>query len=293
MLANNNFKKTLKKPKLSIIIPVYNEERHIDRLMGSLKDQTYKNFEIIFVDDGSTDSSMKKIRSYKEVKLLEQKHCGPGNARNLGSKIAKGEILIFVDADMTFDKDYLKYLIEPVVNREVIGTEEELQIAKNAEHNIWSKCLGKIVSDPNQESRTIFRAILKSKFLELGGFDAKYGYADDQTFLFKYNLRPGIARKAVCYHDNPDNLKSVYKQSRWVGSSSRMNWLNWPVGNWFIIFLLVLASPLAVIYLSIKKSLLIKNFKIFIPWMLIFTTVRYFGNLAGYRKKILTGENFR
>ena len=100
--------------------------------------------------------------------MLRQKHKGPGIARNLGAKNAKGEILIFVDADMAFHKDYLKNLIKPILEDkkgEVIGTTHELEIVNNLK-NIWSRCWGKVrVSKKEAENVKIFRAIRKNKFL--------------------------------------------------------------------------------------------------------------------------------
>ncbi len=282
---------------ISIIIPTYNEEKDILDCLKSLERQTYKNFEIIIIDDGSTDETIKKIREFskkdRKIRILNQKHKGPGAARNLGAKYAKGEILIFVDADMTFDKDYIKNLINPLEKKEIIGTTHETEIAKNIK-NIWSNCWGRIrVSKKGAKKVKIFRAIKKDFFLKRGGFDPKYGYADDQTFWFKYRIKPIVAKNTICYHKNPETLKSVYNQSRWIGSSSLSRWLKIPIINWLVVGVLFVISPPLIIILAIKKTLKTKNYKIFFPWMLIFTTVRYFGTLAGYKRKILRGINFR
>lgn len=284
----------MSQPLLSVVIPTYNEEKEIANCLQSIKEQSYKNTEVIIVDDGSTDSTLSVIKKFRSSKILRQQHRGPGAARNLGAKKAKGEILIFVDADMTFHKDYLKNLVKPILKDKtgkVIGTEESTQIARNLD-NIWSRCQGKMMSDPKNKDRKIFRAIRRNKFLELGGFDSKYGYADDQTFWFKHKIKPVIAEKAICYHKNPETLKSVYKQSRWIGSSSMSPWLNIPIANLFGISLLVLLSPPAIIMISIRKSLKIKNFSIF-PYMLVFMAFRYFGTIFGYLKKVIRNENFR
>src|SRR3990172_2188424 len=119
---------------VSVIIPTYNEDNVILDCLASLGDQTYDDIEIIVVDDGSGDKTVSRLESYglrvtglmkrtrnakratpKPIKLLIQNHKGPGAARNLGASKAKGEILVFVDADMTFDKDFLNKLVEPIV----------------------------------------------------------------------------------------------------------------------------------------------------------------------------------
>src|SRR5260221_8684035 len=101
--------------KISVIIPTYNEEKVIGECLSSLQKQTEKNFEVVIVDDGSTDSTISELSNRSKnlrIKILEQKHQGPAMARNLGVKNAQGEILVFLDADMTFDSNFLRKLIE-------------------------------------------------------------------------------------------------------------------------------------------------------------------------------------
>src|SRR3989344_202368 len=104
---------------VSIIIPTYNEEKTIANCLKSIKNQTYKPVEVIVVDDGSTDKTVEIIKkcqmSNVKCQILRQHHLGPGPARNLGAKYAEGEILVFVDADMTFDKKFVKDLIQPIL----------------------------------------------------------------------------------------------------------------------------------------------------------------------------------
>jgi glycosyltransferase involved in cell wall biosynthesis len=101
-------------PLISVVIPTYNEEKDIPECLSSLAKQSYKNKEVIIVDDGSTDKTLEVIKKFKP-RVIKGQHKGPGFSRNLGSKKAKGSILIFVDADMTFDKDYLKNLVLPII----------------------------------------------------------------------------------------------------------------------------------------------------------------------------------
>ena len=95
--------KSSKTPKISIIVPVYNVSAYIERCVRSLLCQTFTSLEIIFIDDGSTDDSVLKIRSLIKNKpwciLLRQKNQGLSSARNAGIKIAQGDYLIFVDSD--------------------------------------------------------------------------------------------------------------------------------------------------------------------------------------------------
>jgi len=281
--------------KVSIVIPTYNEEKDIEECIKSIKGQSYKNFEIIVVDDGSKDKTLDVVKKFRDVKIIMGEHKGPGFSRNLGARKATGEILIFIDADMTFDKDYLKNLIAPILEDktgEVVGSTHELEIVENTK-NIWSRCWGRIrVSKEEAKKIRIFRAILRKKFLELGGFDSSYGYADDQTFWFKYQIKPVVAKDTICYHKNPETLKSVYKQSRWIGASAMNWWINTPGINWLAIFLLIILSPLMIILVSIKKCQRNKDWAIFL-YMLVFITARYFGNISGYIQRLVWKKNFK
>ena len=95
--------KSSETPKISIIVPVYNVSAYIDRCVSSLLCQTLSPLEIIFIDDGSTDDSVSKIRSLIKNKpwcvLLRQTNQGLSSARNAGIKIAQGDYLSFVDSD--------------------------------------------------------------------------------------------------------------------------------------------------------------------------------------------------
>lgn len=94
-------------PKFSIIIPVYNVEKYIKKCLDSIFNQSFKDFEVIVVNDGTKDNSMDIVKEY-DVKILTQKNQGLSAARNLGEKHAKGDYIIFVDSDDFIEKDLLK-----------------------------------------------------------------------------------------------------------------------------------------------------------------------------------------
>ena len=94
-------------PKFSIVIPVYNVEKYIKRCLDSVFDQSYKDFEVIVVNDGTKDNSMDIVKDY-DVKIITQKNQGLSVARNTGVKKAKGEYIIFLDSDDYIEKDLLK-----------------------------------------------------------------------------------------------------------------------------------------------------------------------------------------
>lgn len=101
--------------KFSIIIPVYNVEEYIKKCLDSVFSQTYKDFEVIVVNDGTKDNSMDIVKDYK-VKIIEQKNSGLSAARNRGVLEAKGDYILFLDSDDYLEKDLLKELNKSLKN---------------------------------------------------------------------------------------------------------------------------------------------------------------------------------
>lgn len=99
-----------KKPLVSVIIPAYNAEKTIESTIHSVLTQTYQHFEIIVVNDGSTDSTITVVKSIKDkrIRLYSQKNKGPSAARNFGVKKAKGKYIAFLDADDEFLPKYIE-----------------------------------------------------------------------------------------------------------------------------------------------------------------------------------------
>lgn len=102
---------------ISIIIPVYNlENRNLDRCIQSILNQTYKNFELILINDGSTDNSEKICEQYiysdNRIKLINQQNGGVSSARNKGIDYSKGTYIAFIDGDDYVDENYLEHFVQ-------------------------------------------------------------------------------------------------------------------------------------------------------------------------------------
>lgn len=103
--------------KFSIIVPIYNVEKYIEKCLQSIKDQTFKNFEVIMVDDGSTDNSnkiMKLFEKDKRFKSYSKKNGGLSDARNYGIQYTSGDYLLFIDSDDYIDKKLLETLEDTI-----------------------------------------------------------------------------------------------------------------------------------------------------------------------------------
>ena len=110
---------------LSVVIPVYNMEKYIEKCLLSVLDQTYENLEIIVIDDGSTDSSAaicsRIIKdATRHICFIENEHAGVATARNTGIKCAVGEFITFVDADDYLDADYLEKMMVRIGDCDII-----------------------------------------------------------------------------------------------------------------------------------------------------------------------------
>lgn len=101
-------------PLISIIVPVYNVKKYLPACLDSLKAQTYRRLEIIFIDDGSTDGSSTLLKAYcsldRRAKIIRQKNSGLSRARNAGLDAAKGKYVLFLDSDDSLAKDAVEYL---------------------------------------------------------------------------------------------------------------------------------------------------------------------------------------
>ena len=101
-----------KTPEISVIIPVYKAERHIEQTLDSVLAQTFKDYEIICVDDGSPDNSLEILKRYEEkderIRVVSQENAGAGAARNHGLREAAGKYLLFLDADDFVEPELLE-----------------------------------------------------------------------------------------------------------------------------------------------------------------------------------------
>jgi len=106
----------VEQPLVSVVIPVFNIEAHLEQCLDSVVGQTLKDIEIICVDDGSTDSSPQILERYAQrdsrVRIITQANAGPGAARNTGLAKATGTYLIFLDSDDWFEPDFLERMVK-------------------------------------------------------------------------------------------------------------------------------------------------------------------------------------
>ena len=103
-------------PKVTVIVPCYNVANYIDRCLSSVKSQSFADYELVLIDDGSTDDTLEKCVEWKQrddrIILVSRHNAGLGAARNLGISIAHGEYVTFLDADDWWREDYLIQMVQ-------------------------------------------------------------------------------------------------------------------------------------------------------------------------------------
>lgn len=115
-------KKPMTSEKISIIVPVYNAENYLRRCIDSILEQTYTNFELLLINDGSTDGSAKILEEVKEsdsrIRVVHKKNEGVSATRNLGLKLVTGDYITFIDSDDFVDKLYLEVLYKSLTEND-------------------------------------------------------------------------------------------------------------------------------------------------------------------------------
>lgn len=141
-------KKNINDSKISVIIPVYNGEKTLKKCLGSVLYQTYKNYEIIIIDNNSTDKTKDIIKEFQnkndKVIYVFEEHKGRGSARNAGIKKAKGKIIAMTDSDCIVPHNWIQELTNPIIYKHesvTVGSEKDLI------NNYWTKNIQKANAD--------------------------------------------------------------------------------------------------------------------------------------------------
>jgi cellulose synthase/poly-beta-1,6-N-acetylglucosamine synthase-like glycosyltransferase len=214
-------------PKVSIIVPAYNEEKVLARTIDTLVEVDYPNKEVIVVDDGSTDRTYDIANSYQEpyIKAVKRPNGGKFAALNTGLVYASGEIIITVDADSLLARSAVYEIVKGFENPEVAGVAGNLKVYNRSKFITKLQALEYIIqihvirrAFENFGSITVasgaFSAFRRTAIDESGRYDPDFLLEDfDLTIklLKSHKLLQGNI-DAVCYTEAPENLRDVYKQ---------------------------------------------------------------------------------
>lgn len=200
---------------ISIVIPLYNKEKSVSSTIDSALSQTFSEFEIIVVNDGSTDNSINIIQGIKDdrVKLINIENGGVSRARNIGVDNAKFELIALLDADDLWDENYLEEMYKFILDfpeASLWGSVQRILAGndiKILDYSIPSNFRGYVdnyfkVGIENtlfHTSSVIFR---KSDFLAVGKFDENIGLSEDMDLWFRFAIHTRVAfyNKPMAYY---------------------------------------------------------------------------------------------
>ncbi len=212
--------------KFSIIVPVYNTEKYLPRCIKSILNQSYNNFELILIDDGSNDSSGEICDRYKaldnRISVIHQASSGVSNARNVGLELASGSVICFCDADDVYDDDALRIVAQTFqknpsckivisgFNRVRNGFIRQKKLCKN---QIWSfKKLTNHVLYDEGISGSVCNKFFKQEILVGEFFDENISMCEDMHFVMKALTKLNFEKSIVitdCLYNYFDNSQSA------------------------------------------------------------------------------------
>ena len=185
-------------PKVSVIIPTYNREDYISETIQSVLEQTYKDFEIIVVDDGSSDNTKKNLEKFeKRIKLIIQTNSERAIARNNGVKNSSGEYLAFVDSDDIWIKDKLEKQVKILDNdkktilvygqsQRIDKSSNQIKTAKRQKEGYSGNIFEKLLYRNFIVSAT--PVIRRGTFEKTQGFETRYVPYEDWEFWLRLSL---------------------------------------------------------------------------------------------------------
>lgn len=194
-------------PFFSVVVPLYNKEKHIEKTVQSVLNQTFENFELIIVNDGSTDLGFEKLKTIKDnrIKLFERENFGASAARNFGIEKASATHIALLDADDLWQSDHLEEHYKSITKfpkAALYCNAYRLKLTNTFEHNA-SYILPKqneICIVPNYFKASSIHPIAmtntvvfkKKDFIEIGGFDPKIRSGQDLDLWIRFGLQKKI-----------------------------------------------------------------------------------------------------
>jgi GT2 family glycosyltransferase len=237
-LAKAPFSPDLTWPRISVVVCSYNGERTIRDCLEGLLSLDYPNFEVIVVDDGSTDSTAAIARDYA-FRLITTENLGLSNARNVGMKAATGEIIAYLDDDARPDPHWLTYLAATFLNTEHAGVGGP-NLTPPGDGPI-AYCVAKAPGNPvhvllsDQEAEHIpgcNMAFRKACLQAIGGFDPQFRVAgDDVDVCWRLQQRGwtlGFSPAAVVWHHRRNSIHAYWKQQLGYGRAEALLERKWP-----------------------------------------------------------------
>jgi len=223
--------------KFSIIMPIYNTENYLKQSIVSVLNQSYGDYELICVDDGSTDNSAQILSAFadkKELKIIKHE-CNKGLfcARKTGVQNATGDYILFLDSDDWLEQDALKILAKELSNSSpdyiefsyymvsangqkkiwYFSKEDKTKkitdvLLSKANHTLWNKCYNAHVIKPIYDSLPDFYAVFSEDYYQLAIIECHIKTRKSIAVpLYNYRMTTGISN--IPYFDNPEKIRNI------------------------------------------------------------------------------------
>lgn len=287
--------------KVSVIVPIYNSEKYLERCIQSIINQSLRDIEIILINDGSKDNSLEICKNFhnkdSRIKIIDKENEGLGSARNDGIKVAKGEWISFIDSDDFVEVDFLEYLYNEAIAKDVeicgclydeYKNEKFINLSNSKNLNIDGVATGKeflnyFYNPPSSYESVccvvVWNKIYKTSCLRQILF-SKVRSAEDDEFSFKVIQKCNkiYMGKKILYHYFTGNENSLTKKT---------------FGTHKLDFLTVLEERK--ILLENNKDLYDKNIYLLCNMTIeyFFKTKKYIKNYDEKKLKIIFNKNFK
>ncbi len=191
----------MKKDLISVIIPVYNVEKYLNKCISSVINQTIKNIQVILIDDGSTDNSGPMCDEWakkdKRITVIHQKNQGVSISRNKGIDVSKGKYITFIDSDDYIDTNYFEEMINIAINNnypDIIKFQSYLEV-KNFQKKSKNSVNGYLDLKTdlntllkmflvNHEFGSVCNSFFKKELIKNNKFNKEFSYGEDYLFYF-------------------------------------------------------------------------------------------------------------
>ncbi|WP_114751796.1 glycosyltransferase [Pleomorphovibrio marinus] len=234
----NPFQKTSNWPLVSVIVCVYNGYSTIRECLMGIEKLNYPSYEVIVVDDGSTDNTHELVSAF-DVRLIRTSNNGLSHARNLGLRSSKGEIIAYIDSDAYPDQDWLSYLVQEFKNSDFAAIGGPNVSPGNL--GFKASCVNYGPGSPTHvlyDDRTAEHipgcnmAFKKSSLEKIGGFDPLFRIAgDDVDICWRFQEigeKIGFSPSALVWHHRRKTISSYWKQQYFYGKAEAFLEKKWP-----------------------------------------------------------------
>jgi GT2 family glycosyltransferase/DNA-binding beta-propeller fold protein YncE len=221
-------------PAVSVVVCAYNAAETLEDCLTSLEHLTYPDYEIILVNDGSVDRTGDIARRHARVRVIDTPNRGLGAARNVGLAEARREIVAYTDADVRVDRDWLTFLVQPLLTADVVGSGGPNVVPDDDPP--MAQCIARAPGGPTHvltDDRTAEHvpgcnmAFRRDALLAIGGFNPIYLRAgDDVDVCWRLQARGwkiGFSGAALVWHHHRSSIKAYWKQQ--IGYGEGETWL--------------------------------------------------------------------